>query len=363
MKKRIILAAAVLALILTSVAGAAGVTQSDPLISLRYLTETFLPTLLGQAEERLSPLDDAYQTATDDLEERAEGYLAQAAGSGTGEGRYSARFVPDSYGLDDVFTLPSGAGFLLTDGYARVDHDGGVVDVTTGGAVASGSPLTAGHRYLVAEDTTASFTVTSGAATAAAEGSYTLSLSASSHIPFSDVSRDHWYFPAVTFVYEHGLFSGTAADTFSPDLNITRGMVVTVLYQLAGRPAASGSVSFTDVPGDAYYAQPVAWASSHGVVAGMGDGTFAPDNNITREQLAVMLYAYARNIAGSDASARGDLERYGDRDQVSSYAVEALSWAVGAGVITGMDASTLDPGGTATRAQAAAMLRVLSDVL
>ena len=192
------------------------------------------------------------------------------------------------------------------------------------------------------------------------DGTYTLEKREG---PWVGGEINDWFYSAVSFVYENGLFSGTAADTFSPNMNITRGMVVTVLYQLAGRPAVSGDSGFSDVAPDAYYALPVAWASANGVVAGMGNNEFPPNSTITREQLACMLYSYARSIAGADVSARGDLTQYVDFSQVSSYAQEALSWAVGAWFITGMDAQTLSPGGTATRAQAAAMLQVLSSLL
>lgn len=364
MKKRLILAGAVLALLLGGAAvHASGLTSSDALISLRYLTDTFLPSLTAQTEERLEPLDDAYQQAADALDEKAALYLAQAGVTGSSAVQYSGQFSRTSFGQGDVLTLPTGAGFLLLEGSVQVAHDGAVVDVTTGSSVSSGTALAANHRYLVGEETTARFTILSGAASAGVEGYYLLTSSQEASLPFLDVTVNDWFYSAVSFVYENGLFSGTAADTFSPNMNITRGMVVTVLYQLAGRPAVSGNSGFSDVAPDAYYALPVAWASANGVVAGMGNNEFAPNSNITREQLACMLYSYARSIAGADVSARGDLTQYVDFSQVSSYAQEALSWAVGAGVITGMDAQTLSPGGTATRAQAAAMLQVLSSLL
>ncbi len=340
---------------------AAAASSGDPLISLSYLQNTFLPSLTQQAEQRLDPLDETAQAAQDLLDEKAQGYLAQAGG-GDSALSYSAGFSDTSCRRGDEYALPAGSGFLLRAGSAKVTHDGAVVDVTAGTSVASGGALTAGHRYLVGEDTAALFYISSEAAVAGVEGSYLLTPSTYDTMPFLDVAEGDWFHAAVTYAYGNGLFSGTAADTFSPNMNITRGMVVTVLYQLAGRPAVSDGSAFSDVAADAYYAAPVSWATANGVVAGMGDGTFAPNSNITREQLACMLYSFARNIAGLDVSLQGDLSRYTDRDSVSSYAAQALSWAVGAGVITGTDAALLSPQGTATRAQAAAMLFVMDSL-
>lgn len=363
MRKRLypLVAALLLTALGAAVSLAAAASSSDPLISLSYLTDTFLPSLNQQAEQRLDVLDETAQTARDQLDEKADAYLAQASG-GDAALSYSAGFTDTAFRRGDTLSLSSGAGFLLRAGSAKVTHDGTVVDVTTGSTVASGTALTANHRYLVGEETSARFYLSSEAAVAGVEGYYTLTPSTYNTMPFLDVSEDDWFHAAVTYAYGKGLFSGTAADTFSPNMNITRGMVVTVLYQLAGRPAVSGTGGFTDVPADAYYATPVAWATANGVVAGMGDNQFAPSSNITREQLACMLYSYARNIAGLDCAQRGDLSRYHDRDSVASYATEALSWAVGAGIITGIDDTTLSPKGTATRAQAAAMLYVMSSL-
>ena len=178
-------------------------------------------------------------------------------------------------------------------------------------------------------------------------------------MPFTDVAEGDWFHTAVTFAYSNGLFSGTSANTFSPNRNITRGMVVTVLYQMANRPEADIHNKFIDVPATAYYAAPITWATSHGVASGTGSNRFSPDNNITREQLACMLYSYA-HVVGLDVSTRGDLSIFIDRDKISAYAVDALSWAVGSGIIAGVGSNTLSPRGTATRAQMAAMLNVFS---
>ena len=157
------------------------------------------------------------------------------------------------------------------------------------------------------------------------------------------------------YAYENKLMAGTSDTTFGPDLPTSRGMIVTILYRLAGSPAA-GSSDFTDVAAGKYYANAVAWAAGKGVVSGYGDGRFGPDDPITREQMAVILRGYAK-LSGKSVNQQADLSRYTDADQISSYAREAMSWANAEGLINGASATTLLPRGTATRAQAAVILQ------
>ena len=172
---------------------------------------------------------------------------------------------------------------------------------------------------------------------------------------FTDVAADAWYADAVQYVYENGLMSGTSETTFSPDLTTTRGMIVTILYRMENEPAVTGTTAFTDVAADQYYANAVAWAAQNGIVAGIDATTFAPDKAITREQMAAILYRYAQ-FKGYDVSAKADLSIYTDAASVGAYAVDAMAWANGAGLITGTSATTLTPAGNATRAQVAAIL-------
>lgn len=172
---------------------------------------------------------------------------------------------------------------------------------------------------------------------------------------FTDVAPEDWYFDAVKYVYVNGLFKGVTATTFQPNANMTRGMLVTVLYRLAGEPAVVGTSEFKDVSSDAYYDQAVRWAKVNGIVTGVTEETFQPDGNITREQMAAILYRYAK-YAGMDVSARADLSSYADAGQISDYAKEAMSWAVAMGLISGRSATTLAPTGCATRAEVATIL-------
>lgn len=172
--------------------------------------------------------------------------------------------------------------------------------------------------------------------------------------PYFDVSSTAWYYNAVKYAVEKGLFSGVTDTQFGPNVSMTRGMLVTVLYKLEGRPAAGGN-SFIDVSSNAYYSNAVAWAASKNIVSGIGDGMFAPGQAISREQMVVILYKYAQS-KGMDTSASASLSNFADYDKVSPWAREAMQWAVGAGLISGKNGSILDPTGTATRAEVASIL-------
>ncbi|HIY06422.1 MAG TPA: S-layer homology domain-containing protein [Candidatus Evtepia faecigallinarum] len=172
-------------------------------------------------------------------------------------------------------------------------------------------------------------------------------------LPFTDVDG-HWALDAITYVYEKGMMNGTSPTTFSPESQLTRGMIVTILYRLEDEPAVSDS-TFSDVDGDMYYADPIAWAADNGIVTGFPDGTFGPETSITREQLATILYRYA-DYLDCDMTPAADLSGYTDAGTISSYAQQAMAWANAEGLITGVTETTLKPTGTATRAQVATIL-------
>ena len=175
-------------------------------------------------------------------------------------------------------------------------------------------------------------------------------------LPFLDVAQDSWYYDAVSYVYRHGLMAGTSDAIFAPNANLTRAMMATVLWAMEGSPVVNYAMTYTDVSGDAWYAEAVRWATSEGVVSGVGDGRFSPDSPITREQMAVMLYAYAVH-KGYDTSHDGAAARsFHDYDAISDWARTAMEWVVDAGMIGGKPGNILDPGGTATRAEVATIL-------
>lgn len=176
----------------------------------------------------------------------------------------------------------------------------------------------------------------------------------SSGLPFADVKETDWFYAAAKYVHEKGMMNGTAANAFSPNVPASRAMLVTILYRLAGEPPAS-LPAFSDVAAGQYYAYPVGWAAGQGVVNGYEDGLFRPDGLLTREQLAAVLYRYSRAM-GYDTVTRGDLTPFADRAQISPYAQEPMSWAVGTGLLSGMGDGSVAPAGYATRAQVATIL-------
>lgn len=181
--------------------------------------------------------------------------------------------------------------------------------------------------------------------------------------PFTDVPASHWAHDDITYVYENDLMNGTDGSLFSPESTTTRAQVVTVLYRLAGQPAADWANPFWDVPASAWFHDAVTWAWENDITGGVSSTHFGAGNAVTREQLATFLYRYAQD-QGYDTSARADLSGYSDAGLVSSYATEALSWANATGLITGTTATTLSPQGSATRAQVATILsRFCQDVI
>ena len=181
--------------------------------------------------------------------------------------------------------------------------------------------------------------------------------------PFTDVPASHWAHDDITYVYENDLMNGTDGSLFSPESTTTRAQLVTVLYRLAGQPAADWANPFWDVPASAWFHDAVTWAWENDITGGVSSTHFGAGNAVTREQLAAFLYRYAQD-QGYDTSARADLSGYSDAGLVSSYATQALSWANATGLITGTTATTLSPQGSATRAQVATILsRFCQDVI
>lgn len=182
---------------------------------------------------------------------------------------------------------------------------------------------------------------------------------AASSLPFDDVSESDWYFHCVNYIYENSIMAGVSKTEFSPDTSATRAMVVMVLYNIEGAPAAEKS-SFSDVAAGSWYSQSVGWAENAGIVSGVGGGKFAPDSNVTREQLAVMLMHYVKYKGGAPTS-RSNLNMFSDKGAVSPYAANAVMWAVSTGIISGRSSTMIAPGGQATRAELAAMLMKLKE--
>ena len=183
---------------------------------------------------------------------------------------------------------------------------------------------------------------------------------------FTDVSSDSWYADSVAFAASHEMFDGVGNGLFDPQGTMTRAMIVQVLMNIEGpeNSAQTPSSTFRDVPSDAWYTEAVYWASGLGLVNGYGDGTFGPADSITREQLAVLMYNYVQAMHYPiSTELTGDLTQFSDADEISSWASDALSWAVGAGIVNGNADGTLNPTGTATRAEVATFMSNFTEKL
>ena len=179
--------------------------------------------------------------------------------------------------------------------------------------------------------------------------------------PFIDVAEGDWFYDAVVYAYQNALMDGVGGNRFAPNSETTRAQLVTILYRLEGQPAVSGDLPFTDVETGTWYTDAILWAAQNGIVNGVTDTTFAPGDEITRQQLVTILYRYAQD-KGYDVSASADLSGYPDADQVQDYAQPAMAWAVAEGIVEGMDGN-LNPAGNASRAQIATILmRFCEDV-
>ena len=192
----------------------------------------------------------------------------------------------------------------------------------------------------------------------AAEAAYARLTADSDDLPFIDVTG-HWALDAIRYVYQNGLFAGTSATTFSPNMPMNRAMLVTVLYRMENEPAVSAASSFKDVPAGQWYTKAVAWASANQIVSGYSADRFGPGDTITREQMAAILHRYAQHKS-YDVSKTADLAAFTDRASVSDWALPSMRWANAEKLINGRTAATLVPQGSATRAEVAQILMVFA---
>ena len=315
---------------------------------------------------------------------RLEGYVAQS-GSFTVDGSagrtitISLQPVPTPVPDDDDDT-PSYSGGSSTPSYSNTIEvgDGGDVKVSPrtpeAGETVTITPQSEagydvgtvtvtdrnGREVKVTEQRNSTYTFVQPAGRVTIEVTF---VRTDSGLPFIDVAENAWYYDAVEYVYENGMMNGTGSNVFSPNATTTRGMIVTMLYRLEGEPRVSGTSTFDDVADGMYYADAVIWANANGIVTGYDEATFGPNDAITREQMAAILYRYAQ-YKGYDTTQGGmAIREYADYEEISEYALIAMDWAVNAGLVTGTTSSTLTPDGSAVRAQVATIfMRFMEDV-
>ena len=347
MKKKLFAGALALLVLLSCVtAGSAG-SQSDPLISLTYLTGTYFPDLKAYVTQWVAQ-------DTQELYDDAAAKTGQTSVSADGW-TVSSGFVSGEAGYGGTVTLTTGSGLIWIAGSGAVSS-GALVDATAGTELAAGKALTAGHRYLAGADTVV--VASSQSAQWMAEGKWRLGSGGTVVIPlpFTDVTEDQWYYDGVRFVFENSLFNGVSDTLFSPGTTMERCMMTTVLYRMSKEPAVSYSPVFSDVPDDQWYTNGTVWCARMGIVSGIGDGLFAPSQPVNRQQIAAMLYNYAVKT-GRNADGRENLTAFSDAEAVASWAKDAMSWAVSAGIFRGDDEGKLLPEEDASRAQVAVMLQ------
>ena len=339
--------AALLSSLTWAAAGSAG-TSSDPLVSKSYVEDTYLSQVIAEAEENI---DSRFQKILEEAAEELNGQIDIP------EGYIIARDY-DSLSLqeDGSVTLASGSSIIVISGTVRLHGlEGTVIDISTGRECSEGDVLKRNTRYFCAEDTSALFQASS-AAVVAVNGCYLPGNGTSENdSPYSDVDPEDWYYAAVLYTYENNIMSGVGGDEFSPNTNLDRAQIAQVLYNMEGTPSVGDDSGFSDVDSGDWYFDAVTWAAENGIMDGYEGSTFGPVDDVTREQVAVVLYRYAQ-AKGYDTSAKGDLSAFPDGSKVASWSRDAMSWATGIGLMLGDDSNNLVPQGTATRAQVAIMI-------
>lgn len=343
MRKKLLAGALALGILMGGTVLTSAGSQSQALVSLSYLTGTFWNDLKAVVKQEV----DRDTTAL---------YNEAAAQAGQTRGGYDSGFAARTGVNGNLIAGVTGSGLIWASGSCMVCA-GSLVDATAGVEMSIGGTLTSGHRYLAGTDVT--LVVASDAAQWMGEGQWTVTagdpVKLPVSIPFTDVVQGAWYYDDVAYVYEHGLFDGVTGTSFNPAGKMQRCMMTTVLYRLAGKPAVSYTVLFSDIPDGQWYTAGTIWAGQRSVVTGVGNGRFNPTANVTRQEIAVILYRYAR-LMGYNVGQSADLSRFGDSGTVADWGREAVSWAVGAGILNGNNGMLL-PNGDATRAEVSAMLR------
>lgn len=358
MKKRLTALAVAVILLCLGTAVALGGTAGDPMVTRSYLENTFLAGLGDLLQKRANAgTKSTYDAAAAKLDQLGEADVkaAQAAQAG------NSAYTPVELKTGDTLDLDQGASLVIYSGNAKVTA-GTLADVTRGESVTVGESLETSHRYIATAAHKASVQVTRGGQFGAV-GVVTTRKASGVVLPFTDVKSTDWYYNSVSFVYEKGYFAGTSDTTFEPLTSMTRGMLATVLQRFSGDTGKKTENPFTDVPESAWYAPGVTWASENKIVTGMGNNTYQPDGQITREQMVVMLYRYQKDFLKNAAPMAGDLSAFQDEASVSSWARDAVKWAVGVKLLSGRDTGHLDPQGPATRAEVAALMERFAGLL
>lgn len=341
MKRRLLAVVLVLAILTGGMVLAYAGSQGQALVSLSHLAGAFWNDLMA--------------TVKQDVDRNTSALYNEAVAQTGQTGESGAGFAVRTGVNGDIVAGLTGSGLIWVTGNGMVCA-GTLVDATAGAEMSIGGTLTTGHRYLAGTDVT--LVVASDAAQWMGEGQWTVTTGDPVRlpviVPFTDVTQGVWYYDDVAYVYEHGLFDGVTGTSFSPAGKMQRCMMTTVLHRLAEKPIVSYTALFSDIPDGQWYTAGTIWAGQRGVVSGVGNGKFDPFANVTRQEIAVILYRYAWQM-GYVVDQSADLSRFEDSGTVASWGREAISWAVSAGILNGSNGLLL-PNGDATRAEVSAML-------
>ena len=330
-------------------------TPDDPLISLSYITDTFIPDFIRGVK---SDLRDALSPVAADAESRldkaTDGYVLANPGFS-----FTSGYSPYQASAGDSLEITSGTSVIVYAGTAVLNISSGeVIDISTGTPMSSGTIITDSRRIFAAEASSASVTVYSDSALLLADGSCRL-VGGSGTAPgviFTDVPADHWARKYIYALAERRIVSGTGNMHFEPEETMTRGMVVTVLGKISGiETEGYYERTFTDVDPQEYYGPYVKWASDCGLVQGNGDGTFSPEDPITREQMAVIMMHYA-DFEGIYLEDKNEAAEFADASLIDDWAEASVRRAQVAGLINGKPGGIFDPLGTATRAEVCTLI-------
>ena len=355
MKKRILTITFICACLIAVSTAVFGSAQSESLVTKSYLEGIYLQELQGVIAARTAvDLGEVRDSAVQRLKNAGQENLTRLD-SATGDLNAwlnEATFTEQGGERGDTVTLASGSGLIWTAGSATVS--GTLIDLTSGSSVSDGA-LTENHRYVASGQCVV--TVSSRTAHWCAEGVWKTTsdgISVSETV-FVDVPEGSWYYDAVYYVVDKGLFLGKSSTEFVPDPEMSRSMLATVLHRLAGKPSVTYRPIFADVPDGTWYTAGSVWAAENNIAIGWKDGNFNPTEDVSRQELVVTLYNYA-NWAGYDTSQRADLSKYPDGDQVPAEVMDAVSWAVAADILRGGSGGKLLLSEATGRAQVATMI-------
>lgn len=316
-------------------------TPSDPLVSQSYAEGVFRESILSAGDEIIA---DRFQVIFAQKAVQLETVRPDAWG-----------FRLLSMKAGSTVELASGCSFLLVRGAATVEvKSGAVLEISTAAETPSGTALTPYLRYFCVEDTAAVFTAGVNSAVMVDGGYFGSEGVTAAFTQYVDVSPADWYYDSAQFTCERQLFPDFAEDHFRPNDNTTRAEMVYALWKTVGEPESSAESGFIDLTED-WYVQAVNWAVEQGIINGRGEGIFDPSGNLSREEMAAILYRYVESVGG-DVTARADLSAFQDRENISPYAVDYLSWTCAMGIINGMTPTELGAWYLAQRGQVATIL-------